>query len=85
MKIEQIVQQHTCPIIRGKIMENVDNDKEYKSLNNLLYYGFSWLESKEGEKFWAEVYKLNTATYSDLKHLDLSYVPEPDKPASNVA
>ena len=58
-------------------MENVDNDKEYKSLNGLLYYGFSWLESKEGQKFWAEVYKLNTSTYSDLKHLDLSYVPEP--------
>ena len=61
-------------------MENADNDKEYKSLNGLLYHGFSWLESKEGEKFWVEVYKLNTAPYSDLKHLDLSYVPEPAKP-----
>jgi hypothetical protein len=79
MTIEQIVAHHPCPIIRGKIMENVDNDKEYKSLNGLLYYGFSWLESKEGEKFWAEVYKLNTAPYSDLKHLDLS-CPKPAKP-----
>ena len=61
-------------------MENVDNDKEYKSLNGLLYYGFSWLESKEGQKFWSEVYKLNTAPYSDLKHLDNSYVSELVKP-----
>lgn len=79
MTLEQIVNTHPCPIIRGKIMENVDNDKEYKSLNGLLYHGFSWLESKEGEKFWVEVYKSITAPYDYLKHLDLSYVPEPAK------
>jgi hypothetical protein len=81
MTLEQIVNTHPCPIIRGKIMENVaNNNKTWKRLNYVLNDGFLWAFSKEGYDFWKSVYDDKTATYSDLKHLDLSYVPEPAQP-----
>jgi hypothetical protein len=80
MTIEQIVNTHPCPIIRGKIMENVDNTEVYSTLDDLIFTGIIWHKTKEGLVFWQDVFKDLTATYSDIKHLDLSYVPEPAKP-----
>jgi hypothetical protein len=40
---------------------------------------FLWANTKEGLKFWSYVCDDLTALYSDLKHFDLSYVPEPAK------
>jgi hypothetical protein len=86
MTIKQIVNTHPCPIIRGKIMENVTVTNYKKSsalseLTNLILYGINdWNDTKEGGGFWDAVYMGNNAPYSDLKHLDLSYVPEPAKP-----
>jgi hypothetical protein len=83
MTIEQIVAQHPCPIIRGKIMENVmiDNARIY-DLREVVALGIiAWgLDTKQGLDFWNAVCHNPTATYSDLKHLDKSYVPEPEKP-----
>jgi hypothetical protein len=83
MTIEQIVAQHPCPIIRGKIMENVmiDNARIY-DLREVVALGIiAWgLDTKQGLDFWNAVCHNPTATYSDLKHLDKSYTPEPAKP-----
>jgi len=86
MTLEQIVNTHPCPIIRGKIM-GIVNVHEYdkigviSSLRPLILKCIdSWEETKEGEDFWDAVYNNLIYTYSDLKHLDLSYVPEPAKP-----
>lgn len=86
MTLEQIVNTHPCPIIRGKIMENVTepnyvvidgNDK----LQTIVFHCIgSWYASKEGSKFWKSVYMDNTLIYDQIKHLDNSYVPEPAKP-----
>ena len=79
MTLGQIVNTHPCPIIRGKIMENVDKTEIYSDFDDLLSGGFGWDTAKERTKFWIEVSKSITAPYSDLKHLDLSYTPEPAK------
>ena len=84
--LEQIVSQHPCPIIRAKIMENAnvpnyEKQSALSKLTNLILYGINdWEDTKEGGKFWDAVYMNHTATYNDLKHLDLSYVPEPTPP-----
>ena len=80
MTLEQIVAQHPCPIIRGKIMENVNKERTYAKLDEIIWDGFIWNVTPEGTKFWNEVSHNLTATYSDLKHLDQSYVPEPALP-----
>jgi hypothetical protein len=81
MTLEQIVNTHPCPIIRGKIMENKPNhNKTWKSLKHVLNECFLWAFSKQGYDFWKAVYDDKTAPYFDLKHLDLSYVPEQAKP-----
>jgi hypothetical protein len=80
MTLEQIVNTHPCPIIRGKIMENVGKDGYYQTLLGVIGSGFSWNETKEGEDFWYDVSHNLTAIYSDLKHLDNSYVPETANP-----
>jgi hypothetical protein len=87
MTIEQIVNTHPCPIIRGKIMENVNGTDYVKyaerlsDLENLLIYNIDdWGATKEGGNFWGKVFDDTTAAYSDLKHLDQSYLPEPAKP-----
>jgi hypothetical protein len=82
MTLEQIVNTHPCPIIRGKIMENVATitlpEKIGKNIIDIIDY-FGWDKSKEGYDFWntvfESIYYNKIATYSDLKHLDLSYVP----------
>jgi hypothetical protein len=80
MTLEQIVNTHPCPIIRGKIMENVNKERTYAKLDEIIWDGFIWNVTPEGTKFWNRVSHNLTATYSDLKHLDLSYVPEPALP-----
>ncbi len=81
MTLEQIVSTYPCPIIRGKIMENVNKERTYKDLEDVIFVGFIWNNTPQGWDFWGKV--INnitdgiTSTYSDLKHLDLSYVPEP--------
>jgi hypothetical protein len=80
MTLEQIVNTHPCPIIRGKIMENVDKTEVYTTLDDLIFTGIIWHKTKEGTKFWQDVFKDLIAPYSDLKHLDLSYVPKPALP-----
>jgi hypothetical protein len=84
MTIEQIVAQHPCPIIRGKIMENVGKERTYKDLEDVIFVGFNWKDTPQGWDFWGKTINNITdgiaSTYSDLKHLDLSYVPEPAKP-----
>jgi hypothetical protein len=82
MTLEQIVNTHPCPIIRGKIMENVDKLEKYGNLNSLICTGFFWniTQGNEGVDFWNAVSKNKNFTYDQLKHLDLSYVPEPAKP-----
>ena len=80
MTLEQIVAQHPCPIIRGKIMENVNKKRTYAKLDEIIWDGFIWYISPEGTKFWDSVSFNLASPYSDLKHLDLSYVPEPAKP-----
>jgi hypothetical protein len=80
MTLEQIVSTHPCPIIRGKIMENVNKERTYTYLDEILWDGFIWNVSPEGTKFWSKVSFDFNAPYSDLKHLDNSYVPEPAKP-----
>ncbi len=79
MTLEQIVNTHPCPIIRAKIMENVDKEGYYQTFLGMLESSFEWGKTKEGEDFWYEVYN-KKATYDQLKHLDLSYTPEPAKP-----
>jgi len=87
MTLEQIVNTHPCPIIRGKIMENVATitlpKKIGKEVIDIIDY-FGWDKSKEGYDFWNAVFESlyynKTAPYSDLKHFDLSYVPEPSEP-----
>jgi hypothetical protein len=86
MTLEQIVNTHPCPIIRGKIMENVATitlpKKIGKEVIDIIDY-FGWDKSKEGYDFWNAVFESlyynKTAPYSDLKHFDNSYVPEPAK------
>lgn len=80
MTLEQIVSTHPCPIIRGKIMRSVSKKISYDNLNEVINIGFFWVNQPEGRDFWLNVYGNLTATYSDLKHLDKSYVPEPAKP-----
>jgi hypothetical protein len=86
MTLEQIVNTHPCPIIRDKIMENVnvpnyEKGKYLSEFSSLILYGINnWEDTKQGGDFWNAVYKFPTAPYSDLKHLDLSYVPELAKP-----
>jgi len=80
MTLEQIINTHPCPIIRGKIMENVNKERTYAKLDEIIWDGFIWNVTPEGTKFWNRVSHNLTATYSDLKHLDLSYVPEPALP-----
>lgn len=83
MTLEQIVATHPCPIIRGKIMENVDASKPYEDLEDLIFDSFIWGNTPQGWDFWSKVASNITdgitAPYSALKHLDLSYVPEPAK------
>jgi len=79
MTLEQIVSQHPCPIIRGKIMENVDKERQYVNLDHIIFKGILWSKTKEGGGFWGCLHDNIYATYSDLKHLDQSYVPEPAK------
>jgi hypothetical protein len=79
MTLEQIVNTHPCPIIRGKIMENVDKTEVYTTLDDLIFTGIIWHKTKEGLSFWNDLFKDLTAPYFDLKHLDNSYVPEPAK------
>jgi len=80
MTLEQIVATHPCPIIRAKIMENVATyltSVEKYNLKSIVVYGIeNWRNTKEGYKFWNAVDDNYTAPYSDLKHLDNSYVPE---------
>jgi hypothetical protein len=81
MTIEQIVAQHPCPIIRGKIMERLGiSELNLKEWADVSFFAVDWTGTKEGEVFWNAVHGNPTATYSDLKHLDKSYVPEPAKP-----
>jgi hypothetical protein len=80
MTIEQIVNTHPCPIIRGKIMENVDKERQYVNLDHIIFKGILWSKTKEGGFFWGCLHDNIYASYSDLKHLDLSYVSEPAKP-----
>jgi hypothetical protein len=88
MTLEQIISTHPCPIIRGKIMENLTQPK-----NTETHYSFSkviihclpyWANTKEGRNFWdciyESVYSNRMTTYAAFQHLDLSYVPEPAKP-----
>jgi len=77
MTLEQIVNTHPCPIIRGKIMENADRTQNYSDISHVIGGGFLFHTTKEGGSFWNGVCMNFDATYSDLKHLDLSYVPEP--------
>ena len=62
-------------------MENVTKERTYKDLEDVIFDGFIWSNTPQGWDFWSKV--INnitdgiTSTYSDLKHLDLSYVPEP--------
>lgn len=86
MTLEQIVATHPCPIIRGKIMENV-TERNYLEIDNnttlkavVFHCIKTWSISKEGSKFWKSVYMDNTLIYDQIKHLDNSYVPEPAKP-----
>lgn len=86
MTLEQIVNTHPCPIIRGKIMENV-TERNYLEIDNnttlkavVFHCIKTWSISKEGSKFWKSVYMDNTLIYDQIKHLDNSYVPEPAKP-----
>ena len=55
-------------------MENVDKTETYSDFEDLISGGFHWdkTKGKEGVKFWIAVSKSITASYSDLKHLDLS-------------
>ena len=85
MTLEQIVNTHPCPIIRGKIMDNV-TERNYLEIDNnttvkaIVFHCIkTWSISKEGSKFWKSVYMDNTLIYDQIKHLDLSYVPEPAK------
>ena len=84
--LEQIVSQHPCPIIRAKIMENVNVPNYEKSsalseITNLILHGINnWGDTKEGVEFWDAVYMDNADNYNDLKHLDKSYTPEPAPP-----
>jgi len=81
MTIEQIVAQHPCPIIRGKIMERLGiSELNLKEWADVSFFAVDWTGTKEGEVFWYAVHGNPTATYSDLKHLDKSYTPEPAKP-----
>jgi len=80
MTLEQIVSTHPCPIIRAKIMYNVDKNKQYNNISEVIGGGFQWYFTKEGSDFWDAVYMGHTATYNDLKHLDNNYVAEPAKP-----
>ena len=86
MTLEQIVATHPCPIIRAKIMENVNVPNYEKTsalseLTNLILYGINnWEDTKEGGEFWDAVYMDHQSTYNDLKHLDKSYTPEPTTP-----
>jgi hypothetical protein len=88
MTLEQIVNTHPCPIIRGKIMENLrlpkTTLKAYRLSKILIHCISDWGKTKEGGKFWDAVYESvfdgKILAYSDLKHLDLSYVPEPALP-----
>ena len=84
MTLEQIVNSHPCPIIRGKIMENVKtqlNGAEFEKSNLFsLMCIFSWSASAEGLDFWNEAIRTTFPAYSGLKHLDNSYVSEPAKP-----
>jgi hypothetical protein len=58
-------------------MENVDKTQHYSGLFDIAYHGMNWSETKEGYRFWKTFCGFTTAPYSDLKHLDNSYVPEP--------
>lgn len=78
--LEQIVSSHQCPIIRAKIMENVDKNKQYNDISELIGGGFEWYLTKEGSDFWDGVCRQFYAQYNDLKHLDNSYIPEPTPP-----
>jgi len=78
--LEQIVASHPCPIIRAKIMENVDKDEQYNDISEVVGAGFQWYLTKEGSDFWDGVCGQFDSPYSDLKHLDKSYVPDPIPP-----
>lgn len=78
--LEQIVATHPCPIIRAKIMENVDKTQQYQGLFDIVYHGMNWSKTKEGYRFWKTFCGFISATYSDLKHLDNSYTPKPTPP-----
>jgi hypothetical protein len=64
-------------------MENVmiDNARIY-DLREVVALGIiAWgLDTKEGLDFWNALHDNLLATYSELKHLDKSYTPEPAKP-----
>lgn len=84
MTLEQIVATHPCPIIRGKIMENVIEPPyigKIEDLEDVMVVAMRyWGDTKEGLDFWSAASNRITDTYSDLKHLDKSCVPEPAQP-----
>jgi hypothetical protein len=55
----------------------IDNNTTVKAI--VFHCIKTWSISKEGSKFWKSVYMDNTLIYDQIKHLDLSYVPEPAK------
>ena len=97
MTLEQIVAQHPCPIIRAKIMENL-NEPPYigkiVDIEDVMVVAMKyWGETKEGVDFWYAATSSITSSYSDLKHLDKSIPPAPkwlpidrdNPPSGNVA
>jgi len=80
MTAEQIVNTLPCPVIRAKILENVDVAKEYHDIKGVLAGGFHWDKTKEGEDFWAAVAKEPTTGYEQIKSLNNCYLLEPAKP-----
>jgi hypothetical protein len=78
MSIEETISKHPCPIIRAKITENIKPSRaDFTDLGDAIFCGIIWQHTKEGVSFWKQLYENDTAPYSDLKHLDNSYVPEP--------
>jgi hypothetical protein len=69
-------ESYPCPIIRDRLLANLDGNSERENLAGAIEVSFLWAGTKEGKDFWYELYYHLTnnqyPTYAELAHLDRS-------------
>jgi predicted HAD superfamily Cof-like phosphohydrolase len=76
-KAKEWFERYPCPIIRERLLGNLQYNSEWYEISYAISEGFYWDKTKEGHYFWQEIFdelcdNNHYPTYAELAHLDRS-------------